>query len=162
MVFRGTSIRGAVVVAALAAAIGPVGSGQAAGEDGGERTARDAAPYCGTECRGLGIEKVKAGDEHCGLLSRERKDTALDAACALAETHRRELQKKAEERASDKCGAVRERKGCRCRGELRRWQNVYTHVLSQRCWTECGWAYLIGCERRPEGDGGGDEPDPAC
>ena len=55
---------------------------------------------CGTSCRGLGIEKVKAGDTHCGLVSRERKDRALDMACSLSEENREELQALATERAS--------------------------------------------------------------
>ena len=117
-----------------------------------------AAPYCGTECRGLGIEKVKAGDEHCGLVPPRRKDEALEAACRLARKHREELQARAQEKAWEKCRKVNERKGCRCAGEIRRWQNVYTHVMSQRCWTECGWAYLIECEREPEAGGGSPQP----
>ena len=114
------------------------------------RDARDSArPSCRAECRGLGLDKVKAGDEHCGLVPRKRKRTALDAACRLADSHRQELQARARERAGNKCGHVGERQGCRCRGELRRWENVYTNHLSGRCWTECGWAYLLECEREP-------------
>jgi hypothetical protein len=117
-------------------------------------TAQDsAAPSCSRECRGLGIEKVKAGDEHCGLISRERKDEALDAACGLAESHREKLHQLAEEKAWQRCSTVRDRPDCRCETELRSWNNVYTHVFSQRCWAECGWAFLIECDRRPEEDG---------
>ena len=105
---------------------------------------------CRAKCRGLGLDKVKAGDEHCGLVPRKRKRTALDAACTLAKTKREELQARAKERAEEKCGHVGGREGCRCQGELRRWENVYTNHLSGRCWAECGWAYLIECEREPE------------
>lgn len=111
-------------------------------------------PDCGNSCRGLGIEKVKAGDEHCGLVPRERKDESLDAACGLAESHREELQRLAEERARGKCDDELDQPACLCRTELRAWQNVYTHVLSQNCWTECGWAFLIECEQRPAADDG--------
>lgn len=126
--------------------------------DGAAATQGEAGPPCSGECRGLGIEKVKAGDEHCGLVPRERKDTALDAACTLAESHREELQAYAEEQARGECAAVERREGCRCEGELRRWQNVYTHVFSQRCWTECGWAFLLQCQRDPRGEAPAPEP----
>ncbi len=125
-------------------------------------TAQDAqtadAASCRAKCRGLGLDKVKAGDEHCGLVPRERKRTALDAACSLADSKPDELQARARERAESRCGAASEREGCRCRGELRRWENVYTNHLSGRCWTECGWAYLLECEREPEppADSGGE------
>ncbi|MCP3963962.1 MAG: hypothetical protein GY719_39520 [bacterium] len=108
------------------------------------------APSCRGECRGLGLEKVKAGDEHCGLVPRERKRIALEAACELADSKREELQALAKERAETKCGHLGEREGCRCETEFRRWENVYTNQWSKRCWTECGWAYLIECERAPE------------
>lgn len=37
---------------------------------------------------------------------------------------------------------------------LEYWENVYTHVVSVRCWAECGWAYLIDCEEiEPEDEG---------
>ncbi len=108
------------------------------------------APYCSLKCRGLGLDKVKADDEHCGLVSRERKRIALEAACTLADSKKDELQARAQERAHNKCGHVSEREGCRCDGELRRWENVYTNHLSGRCWTECGWAYLIECDQEPE------------
>ncbi len=110
----------------------------------------EGAPSCRLKCRGLGLDKVKAGDEHCGLVPRGHKRAALDAACVLAESKREELQARARERAEGKCGQVGERQGCRCRGEIRRWENVYTNHLSGRCWTECGWAYLIECDRQPE------------
>ncbi len=110
------------------------------------------APSCREKCRGLGLDKVKAGDEHCGLIPRKRKRTALDAACSLADSNREELQARAQERAESKCDHVGERDGCRCRGELRRWENVYTNHLSGRCWTECGWAYVIECEPEPEAE----------
>ena len=109
-----------------------------------------AAPSCRAECRGLGLDKVKAGDEHCGLVPRERKRIALDAACELADSKREELEARARERAENKCGYVLEREGCSCDGEVRRWENVYTNHLSGRCWTECGWAYVIECEREAE------------
>ena len=112
---------------------------------------------CGTSCRGLGIEKVKAGDKHCGLVPRERKDRALDAACSLSEENREELQALARERASDKCSDSEGRKECECTAELHPWQNVYTHVLSQRCWTECGWAVLIECGARSVDEGAADD-----
>ncbi len=112
-------------------------------------------PSCRAECRGLGVDKVKAGDEHCGLVPRERKRTALDAACSLADSRPEELQARARERAENKCGHVAERDGCRCEGGLRRWENVYTNHLSGRCWTECGWAYLLECQREPEAETGG-------
>ena len=114
--------------------------------------ASPAAPSCRSKCRGLGLDKVKAGDEHCGLVSRERKRTALDAACTLADSKREELQVLAQERAESRCGHIGEREGCRCEGELRRWENVYTNHLSGRCWSECGWAYLIECKRESEVD----------
>ncbi len=109
-----------------------------------------SAPNCHAECRGLGIDKVKAGDEHCGLVSRERKRIALDAACTLADSKREELQALAQERAENKCERVGERQGCRCEGGLRRWDYLYTNHFSGRCWTESGWAYLIECDREPE------------
>jgi hypothetical protein len=118
----------------------------AAGQD--PRTTQ--APSCRAKCRGLGLDKVKAGDEHCGLVPRERKRAALEAACALADGQRPELQARARERAENKCGHAGEREGCRCRGEHRRWENVYTNHLSGRCWAECGWAYFLECERQPE------------
>jgi hypothetical protein len=111
---------------------------------------RDApTPSCDKSCRGLGVEKVQAGHEHCGLIPRERKDEALDAACRLADSQRDELRQRARENAEHKCSQEREESACLCRSELRSWQNVYTHVLSQNCWTECGWAFLIDCGRRP-------------
>ncbi len=113
-----------------------------------------ATASCADSCRGLGIEKVKAGDEHCGLIPRERKDESLDAACALAESHHEELQRLAEERARGKCDDHLEQSSCLCRTELRGWNNIYTHVFTQKCWTECGWAFLIECERRPTADAG--------
>ncbi len=115
------------------------------------------AASCSGSCRGLGLEKVKAGDEHCGFISRERKETALAAACGLAESNHEALSQTAEERAWAKCDDSRDESACSCTTELRSWQNIYTHVLSQRCWAECGWAYVIECERRSESDDG-DEP----
>ena len=108
------------------------------------------APSCRAECRGLGVDKVKAGDEHCGLVPRKRKRIALDAACELADSKREELQALAREQAENRCDYVLEREGCRCDGKIRRWENVYTNHLSGRCWAECGWAYLLECEREPE------------
>ncbi len=118
-----------------------------------EATRASAVPSCNNSCRGLGIDKVRAGDEHCGLVPRETKDRALDAACGLAESHRETLQRRAEEKAREKCAEQGDHAACLCRTELRAWQNVYTHVLSKNCWTECGWAFLIECERRPDDDG---------
>ena len=132
---------------ALGAAQGPPASGP-------EASPSATAASCQNSCRGLGIEKVRAGDEHCGLVPRAVKDEALDAACRLAESHHESLQSRAEERARGKCAEQIDREACRCRTELRAWQNVYTHVLSKNCWTECGWAYLIECERRPEAEEG--------
>ncbi len=114
-----------------------------------QETETTQPPSCSAKGRGLGLDKVKAGDEHCGLVPRERKRTALDAACTLADMKPEELQARARERAESKCGDAGEREGCRCKGELRRWENVYTNHLSGRCWTECGWAYLLECERVP-------------
>ena len=108
-----------------------------------EAAQREASLECSGSCRGLGIEKVKAGDEHCGLVPRERKDRALDLACSLSKENRKSLQSHAKERASSKCSNAGETDYHRCKSSLRRWQNVYTHVLSQRCWAECGWAYVI-------------------
>jgi hypothetical protein len=122
-----------------------------------DQTSGSVGATCGTNCRGLGIEKVKAGDEHCGLVSRERKDRALDMACSLSEENREELQALATERASDKCSDEESRKECECTVEIRPWQNVYTHVLSQRCWTECGWAVLIECGVRSVDEGRADD-----
>ncbi len=116
----------------------------------GQEPQTTQAPSCRAKCRGLGLDKVKAGDEHCGLVPRERKRAALDAACTLADGQREELRARARERAEGKCGDAGKREGCRCRGEHRRWENVYTNHLSGRCWTECGWAYLLECEREPE------------
>ncbi len=148
-----TAPTGGLLLAALAVATLLAASGDAGADETAPGT---TAPRCKAECRGLGLEKVKAGDEHCGLVSREHKDAALDAACTLADSHREELQALAEERARDKCGSTADREGCRCRVEFRRWENVYTHVLSQRCWTECGWACFIECRREPEaGEDGG-------
>ncbi len=107
------------------------------------------APSCREKCRGLGIDKVKAGDEHCGLVPRKRKRVALAAACSLADSNQEELKARAQERAENKCRYAGQREGCQCQGELRRWENVYTNHLSGRCWTECGWAYLIECDREP-------------
>ena len=131
----------------------------AAGGPAPADAARDAArgrpaASCKNSCRGLGIEKVKAGDEHCGLISRERKDEALDAACGLADSHRAELEATAEKKARQECSDELDEERCACRTELRRWQNVYTHVFSQRCWAECGSAFLIECGRRPAADDG--------
>ena len=140
-----------MVIAAIALLPSPVAAQETPEPDA---TQDPPAPSCDKSCRGLGIEKVKAGDEHCGLVPRERKDESLDAACGLAESHREELQRLAEERARGKCDDELDQAACLCRIELRSWQNVYTHVLSQKCWTECGWASLIECERRPEADDG--------
>ena len=109
---------------------------------------------CKNSCRGLGIEKVKAGEEHCGLVTRERKNESLAAACDLAESHREDLQRQAQEAAASECEAQLDSPACGCRREMRRWENVYTHVFSQRCWTECGWAFLIDCQRRRKTDDG--------
>ena len=62
-----------------------------------EGTRSDAAISCGTSCRGLGIEKVKAGDEHCGFLTQERKEKALDMACSLSVDNQDDLQRLAKE-----------------------------------------------------------------
>jgi hypothetical protein len=146
--------REAILVALLA-----VAAAAAASLPGRADTPQDAppeppTPNCANSCRGLGIEKVKAGDEHCGLIPRERKDESLDAACSLAESHREQLQATAETRARRKCSEQLDQEACSCRTELRPWQNVYTHVFSQRCWAECGWAFLIECGRRPAADDG--------
>lgn len=106
-------------------------------------------PSCRGKYRGLGIAKVKAGDEHCGLVSRRHKRAALDAACILADSKQEELQARARERAEGKCGHLLEHESCRCESELRHWENVYTNHLSGRCWSECGWAYVIECDRKP-------------
>jgi hypothetical protein len=118
-----------------------------------EITQGTAPVRCKSTCRGLGIEKVTAGEEHCGLVSRERKRRALDLACSLAEEHREELVARARERAAEKCDRTDDHEGCACEGRARKWENVYTHVLSQRCWSECGWAYVIECDH--EGEEGG-------
>ena len=141
-----------VLLVAIVAA-GPVPS-PAQDDPAPEATQDSVAPSCQNSCRGLGIKKVQAGDVHCGLVSREIKDEALDAACGLAEAHRESLQEQAEEKAWEKCAEESDQAACRCRTELRSWQNVYTHVFSQRCWTECGWAFLVECERRPTTDDG--------
>jgi hypothetical protein len=107
-----------------------------------EAPERDTTLACSGSCRGLGIEKVKAGDVHCGLVARERKDRALDLACSLSVESRDDLQSHAKQRALSKCSRP-EGDGDLCTGSLSRWQNVYTNVLSQRCWAECGWAFLI-------------------
>ena len=138
-----------VAMAIATAAPGPL---SAQDSPTAETTESSAAPSCDNDCRGLGIEKVKAGEEHCGLIPSERKDESLAAACGLAESHREELHKLAEERAREKCEEQLDQTACRCKTELRPWQNVYTHVLSQRCWTECGWAFLIECEQQPAAD----------
>lgn len=104
--------------------------------------------HCSSGCRGLGIEKVKVADEHCGLAGRKRKRAALGAACDLADANRQELQAAAELRARESCAHLDDGSGCTCEGGLRRWENVYTHVLSQRCWAECGWAYVVDCQPR--------------
>ncbi len=112
------------------------------------------AALAGTACRGLGLEKVKAGDQHCGLASRKRKAAALEAACNLAEVNREELEARAKSRAQDKCRKPADAEEYRCSEELHRWENVYTNVISVRCWAECGWAYLIDCEKvEPEDKG---------
>ncbi len=135
-------------------ALGPAaGTSPLRAEGAAQPTLVAAAASCDNSCRGLGIEKVKAGDEHCGLVPRERKDESLAAACGLADAHREELERRAEKKASNKCEKELASPACSCRRELRRWENVYTHVLSQRCWAECGWAYLIDCERRPKAGG---------
>ena len=142
--------RALVLTAALAAAAYAAGHGRAAAGPAQEAP-EDAAPAsCANECRGLGLRKVQAGEEHCGLVPREIKDDALDAACRLAEANRQKLEALAEERAREKCAGEIDQPACTCRTELRPWQNVYTHVLSKNCWTECGWAFLIDCDRRPE------------
>lgn len=153
MRIRSKAVRSALLLAitttlGLSAAASPLRA-----ETQAQSEQESAPANCGNSCRGLGIEKVKAGDEHCGLVPRERKDESLAAACGLADAHREELQQQAEKKAAGKCGAELASTDCGCRGELRRWENVYTHVLSQRCWTECGWAFLVDCERRPETDG---------
>ena len=112
--------------------------------------AKGRRPSCRAKCSGLGVDKVKAGDEHCGLVARKRKRAALEAACRLAEMKRQELQAEARERAENKCAHVAGREGCRCEGEVRRWENVYTNHLSQRCWAECGWFYQLECDRERE------------
>ena len=122
-----------------------------------DETSGSVETSCGTSCRGLGIEKVKAGDTHCGLVTRERKDRALDMACSLSEENREELQALAAERAWDKCPEEEGRKECECTAVLHPWQNVYTNVLSQRCWTECGWAVLIECGVRSGDESTADE-----
>ena len=141
---------------ALAAALAAAAPGLASAQDdpAAQTTQESVAPHCTNSCRGLGIEKVKAGEKHCGLISRERKDLSLDAACLLADSHRKELETMAEERAREKCDQQLDQTACRCQTELARWQNVYTHVFSQRCWTECGWAFLVECDRLPGTDEG--------
>ena len=131
----------------LAASIGLADPSAGRADEGPEATRASSAPSCLSSCRGLGVEKVKAGDEHCGFIPRARKDESLDAACRLAESHQEKLQQRADERAREKCADELDRSGCECRTELRRWQNVYTQVFSQRCWTECGWAAVVECER---------------
>lgn len=111
----------------------------------------ESRAVCTRDARGLGTEKVKAGDEHCGFVSRVQKTKALDTACSLSEEHRGALQSFAEEKARDQCSASYDRRDIVCSGELREWQNVYTHVLSQRCWAECGWAFVIDCEPSSRG-----------
>ncbi len=144
-----------VITLAMAAAISHAGPGAAAAVAGPSPETVQETPDagCDNSCRGLGLEKVKAGDEHCGLIPRARKDESLDAACQLAAAHRDDLQERAEERVREKCAEELDRSECECRIELREWQNVYTHVFSQNCWTECGWAALVECER-PAADQG--------
>jgi hypothetical protein len=123
-------------------------------------TARGNGVRCDTGCRGLGVEKVKAGDEHCGFLPRDRKEEALEAACELAGRHRESLVSRARELAAEQCGDAARQASCRCEGELRRWENTYTHLLSQRCWSECGWAYLLGCSRATDSGNVENESEP--
>ena len=143
----------ALPAAVLSACLWLVPGAAAADEPGTTRR-----PSCHAKCSALGVDKVKAGDEHCGLVSRRRKRAALDAACELAGSHREELRARAREKAAEKCGHVGERQGCRCEGEMRRWENVYTNHFSQRCWAECGWAYFLECGREPESEPGSDDP----
>ena len=142
--------RALVLTAAIATAAQAAGPGEAAASPAQEAP-EDAAPAsCQRECRGLGLRKVQAGEEHCGLVPRDIKDEALDAACRLAESSRAELEALAAEKARAKCADEIDQPACSCRTELRAWQNVYTHVLSQNCWTECGWAFLVECAPQPE------------
>jgi hypothetical protein len=141
----------AVTVAATAILAGP-GGAPANAQDNTEAAPQAPPPACTNSCRGLGIEKVQAGEEHCGLVPRAIKDEALDAACRLAELHREALEARAEERSRGKCSQQTDEPACECRTELREWQNVYTHVLSQNCWTECGWAAFTVCAGRPAAD----------
>ena len=107
---RSTRIRSLLVATAIAVASSAVLAAQAHSSDTGPSS---TDPSCTRDCRGLGIEKVKAGEEHCGLVSPERKAEALAAACGLAESHHDELQKLAEERAVAKCAAERDSPSCR-------------------------------------------------
>ena len=146
--------RALIVTAIIAATTQPAGAVATWADSAPDETQDSAPTSCENECRGLGLKKVQAGEEHCGLVPRETKDEALDAACRLAEANRQKLEVLAEEKAREKCADEIDQPACSCRTELRPWQNVYTHVLSQNCWTECGWAFLIDCDRRPEADDG--------
>ena len=137
---KGSPPRGRLCSGTAAAALLTLALVTWAGEEGSD------AVRCHSGCRGLGVEKVKAGDEHCGFVPRERKDLALDTACRLADLHREVLESQAEESARTQCGQPMNQAGCRCVAQVRRWENTYTHLLSQRCWTECGWAYELACE----------------
>ena len=146
-------IRRFALIAAAAALTWSPSPASAQTEPGHDTARASATPSCHNSCRGLGVKKVQAGSEHCGLIPRESKDEALDAACGLAESDRERLLDRAEEIAREKCAGQADEPACACRTEIRDWQNVYTHVLSQNCWTECGWAFLIDCESRPDDDG---------
>lgn len=143
---------GAVLLSALIGCVAAVGQQPPADE-----ATHPAA--CQADYRGLGVEKVKAGDEHCGWTPRERKVRALDAACALGSENAEALKALARQRAEKKSSEVRNREGCTCTIELRRWENVYTHVLSQRCWTECGWSAQVECRPEEGGAEGTAEPE---
>ncbi len=93
-------------------------------------------------CRHLGVIEIKIGSEHCGYLDPDRKLSARNAACTLADQQKEVLQREAQAGVST-CHSAD------CPGRWRRWENTYTHVISQNCWTECGWAWVVDCDSPP-------------
>ncbi len=109
-----------------------------------------AADARAESCRHLGVVEIKVGSEHCGYIDPEHKRAIQATACTLAESREEEL--KMEARSDDSTC-----KSTDCRGSLRPWQNIYTHVFSQNCWSECGWAWVLDCEHGPAAENGEQE-----
>jgi hypothetical protein len=90
-------------------------------------------------CHHLAVVEIKIGSEHCGYLDRDRKLSALKAACTLADQQQEALKKEVQN-SSSTCHSTD------CQAMWQRWENTYTHVISQNCWTECGWAWVVDCD----------------